>query len=70
MLLLRPWLPRAVYVGVAGRPAAQPYWLLATRRPEQLAAAIEQAAAAITAGGRPGHAGEGDVARPAPGAVG
>ena len=70
LLLLRPWLPRAVYVEVAGRPAGQPYWLLATRRPEQLAAAIEQARTAAGPGGRAGHAGEGDVARPAPGAVG
>ncbi len=64
VLLLRPWLTRAVYVDVAGRPAAQPYWLIATRRPGQLAAAIEQARAAA------GHAGGGNLARPASGAVG
>ena len=69
VLLLRPWLPRAVHVEVAGRPAGQPYWLLATRHPEQLAAAIEQARAPAGPGGRRGRAGEGDVARPAPGTV-
>jgi len=42
-LLLRPWLPTAVYVEVAGRPAEQPYWLIATRHPAELAAAIERA---------------------------
>jgi Protein of unknown function (DUF3093) len=69
-LLLRPWLPLAVYVEVAGRPASQPYWLLATRRPEQLAAAIDQARTAAPIDGSAGHAGAGDAARPAPDAVG
>jgi hypothetical protein len=70
MFLLRPWLPLAVFVEVAGRPASQPYWMLATRRPEQLAAAIEQARTAALIGGSAGHAGAGDAARPAPDAVG
>ncbi|MGI9008554.1 MAG: DUF3093 domain-containing protein [Streptosporangiaceae bacterium] len=69
VLLLRPWLPRAVYVEVARRPADQPYWLLATRFPERLAAAIEQARAADD-DGRPGQAGQGHVPRPGTGAVG
>ncbi|HEX9063942.1 MAG TPA: DUF3093 domain-containing protein [Streptosporangiaceae bacterium] len=70
VLLVRPWLPRAVYVEVTGRPASQPYWLLATRRPDELAAAIEQARAGAGADCRSGHAGGGDAAQPAPGAVG
>ena len=44
-LLLRPYLKRAVYVALAGTGSVTgstvPYWLVATRRPEALAAAIE-----------------------------
>ena len=47
LLLLRPYLKRAVYVGMADPGAGVPYWLVATRHPEELAAAIE-------AGMRPG----------------
>jgi len=39
-LLVRPYLPEAVYVEVVGRPADQPYWLIASRRPAELAAAV------------------------------
>ena len=46
-LLLRPYLKRAVYVGLAEPAEGVPYWLVATRHPEALAAAIE-------AGMRPG----------------
>ena len=44
-LLLRPYLKRAVCVRLTESAAAPgvPYWLLATRHPEQLAAAIEAA---------------------------
>jgi len=42
-LLLRPYLKRAVYVGVADRAEGIPYWLVATRRPEELAATIQRA---------------------------
>jgi hypothetical protein len=52
-LLLRPYLKRAVYVGLAGsaegaraggaRAGGVPYWLVATRHPAELAAAIESA---------------------------
>lgn len=42
-LLLRPYLKRAVYVAVAEGGAGVPYWLIATRHPEDLAAAIEGA---------------------------
>jgi hypothetical protein len=43
-LLLRPYLRRAVYVAIA-EPAEGdvPYWLIATRHPERLAAAISSA---------------------------
>ncbi len=40
-LLLRPYLKRAVYVGLADPSEGVPYWLVATRHPEELAAAIE-----------------------------
>lgn len=42
-LLLRPYLKRAVYVALADPGEGAPYWLLATRNPEKLAAAIESA---------------------------
>jgi len=46
-ILLRPYLKRAVYVGLAN-PGADgvPYWLVATRHPVELAAAITSARAA------------------------
>jgi Protein of unknown function (DUF3093) len=42
-ILLRPYLKRAVYIGLADPGEGVPYWLVATRHPEQLAAAIESA---------------------------
>jgi Protein of unknown function (DUF3093) len=45
-ILLRPYLKRAVYVGIAEPAEGVPYWLIATRRPDELAAAIERARAA------------------------
>jgi Protein of unknown function (DUF3093) len=55
-LLIRPYLPRAVHVEVAARagaagPAGAPYWLIATRNPAGLAAAIEAACLAVRSGG-------------------
>lgn len=44
VVLTRPYLRRAVYVGVAD-PGEVPYWLVGTRHPAQLAAAIESARA-------------------------
>jgi hypothetical protein len=44
-LLIRPYLSKAVYVELTSTDAV-PYWLLFTRRPAQLAAAIESARAA------------------------
>jgi hypothetical protein len=42
-ILLRPYLKRAVYVSLADPGEGVPYWLVATRHPEELAAAIERA---------------------------
>jgi hypothetical protein len=42
-VLLRPYLKRAVYVGLADPGQGVPYWLIATRHPAELAAAIESA---------------------------
>src|SRR5262249_32825919 len=46
-LLVRPYLPCAVYVAIKGRPPERPYWLLGTTPPDGLAAAhdLGQAAA-------------------------
>jgi hypothetical protein len=42
-ILLRPYLKRAVYIGLADPGEGVPYWLVATRHPDELAAAIESA---------------------------
>src|ERR1700761_581279 len=42
-ILLRPYLRRAVYISLANPAEEVPYWLIATRHPERLAAAIESA---------------------------
>jgi hypothetical protein len=53
-MLIRPYLAKSVYVGVAGRPASRPYLLIGTRRPADLAAAISTAiSAAASKAGRP-----------------
>jgi hypothetical protein len=39
-LLLRPYLKRAVYIELADSPDGVPYWLVATRHPDELAAAL------------------------------
>ena len=49
--LIRPYLREAVYIEVTGAAAGAPYWLVATRRPAALAAAINSARAAARAGG-------------------
>ena len=41
-LLLRPYLKRAVYIEITDPTSEVPYWLLATRKPDELAAAIQQ----------------------------
>jgi hypothetical protein len=49
--LIRPYLRYAVYVQVTAPNTEVPYWLLATRRPAELAAAIESARPVINRGG-------------------
>jgi len=49
-VLIRPYLRCAVYIEVT-RPGARPYWLLATRRPAELAAAIERSRPVVSADG-------------------
>ena len=66
-LLVRPYRPVAVYVEIDGRPPERPYWLVATRKPAQLAEAVERARSGAPAAD---HAEEYRVARPAPGTVG
>ena len=41
-VLLRSWLPGAVRVEVVDPADPTPYWLVSSRRPEQLAAAVER----------------------------
>lgn len=50
-LLLRPYLKRAVRVEVTDPADPAPYWLIGTRRPDRLAAAITAAREAHVAGG-------------------
>jgi hypothetical protein len=52
-LVTRPYLPCAVYIAVDDRATGTPYWLIGTRHPEELAAAIEAARPAARAGGTP-----------------
>jgi hypothetical protein len=40
-LLLRPYLKKTVYISVTDPQSSHPYWLIATRHPEELAAVIE-----------------------------
>jgi hypothetical protein len=47
-LLLRPYLKRAVCLTLADQSGGVPYWLLATRRPEELAAAISRSRAPVS----------------------
>jgi hypothetical protein len=50
VLLIRPYLPLAVYVEVTA-PGGAPYWLIGTRHPARLAAAIEASRLAARTGG-------------------
>jgi hypothetical protein len=52
-VLIRPYLRLAVYVEVTTPGASTPYWLLATRQPAELAAAIETSRPAAIPGSRP-----------------
>jgi len=61
VLLFRPYLRAGVFIRLAGPPGSPPYWLVGSRRPAELAAAIE---AARPAPARPpdGSARSGDTA--------
>jgi hypothetical protein len=52
-VLIRPYLRYAVYIEVTRPEAAAPYWLLATRQPSELAAAIESSRPVVSPGSRP-----------------
>jgi Protein of unknown function (DUF3093) len=48
-MMARPYLPRAVHIAIDDPAGRIPYWLIGTRRPEELAAAIEGARPAARA---------------------
>ena len=50
-MLIRPYLSLAVYIEVTGEHQVRPYWLLGTRRPAELAAAIERSRPQARTGG-------------------
>jgi len=52
-MLLRPYLKLAVYIEVIGEHQDRPYWLIGSRRPAELAAAIERSRPQARAGGTP-----------------
>lgn len=52
-VLIRPYLRGAVYVEVTRADSMTPYWLLATRRPADLAAAIESSRPVVSRDARP-----------------
>jgi hypothetical protein len=50
-MLTRPYLKHAVYVEVTGEHQNRPYWLIGSRRPAELAAAIERSRPQARTGG-------------------
>lgn len=50
-MLIRPYLLCAVYIEVSGKDPACPYWLVQTRHPDELAAAIERSRPVVSPGG-------------------
>jgi hypothetical protein len=52
-LMSRPYLKLAVYIEVTGEHHNRPYWLIGTRRPAELAAAIERSRPQARADGTP-----------------
>jgi Protein of unknown function (DUF3093) len=52
-LMSRPYLKLAVYIEVTGEHQNRPYWLIGTRRPTELAAAIERSRPQARADGTP-----------------
>jgi uncharacterized protein (DUF58 family) len=52
-VLTRPYLKTAVYIEVSGGQSGEPYWLVGTRHPAELAGAIENSRPAAVAGDAP-----------------
>jgi hypothetical protein len=52
-MLLRPYLKLAVYIEITGEHQDRPYWLIGSRRPAELAAAIERSRPQARTGGAP-----------------
>jgi Protein of unknown function (DUF3093) len=50
-VLIRPYLRYAVYIEVTGPAPSAPYWLIMTRHPAELAAAIERSRPVVSPGG-------------------
>lgn len=50
-VLIRPYLRRSVYIEHTAPDGDSPYWLVATRHPAELAAAIERSRPVISTGG-------------------
>lgn len=50
-MLTRPYLKLAVYIEITGEHQDRPYWLIGTRRPGELAAAIERSRPQARTGG-------------------
>lgn len=51
-LSIKPWLHRAVQIEVADPAATTPYWVVASRRPERLAAALQAIRGGVSAADR------------------
>jgi Protein of unknown function (DUF3093) len=49
--LIRPYLRYSVYIEVTGEDPASPYWLVETRHPAELAAAIERSRPVVSPDG-------------------
>jgi len=52
-MMVRPYLSTAVYIEITGEHQDPPYWLIGTRRPTELAAAIERSRPQARADGAP-----------------
>ena len=63
-LCLLPWIKTAVQVEVVGDDSAAPYWVVATRRPAELAAALTRLSAADWPAGRAAERASTDSSRP------
>jgi hypothetical protein len=50
-MVIRPYLRYAVFIEVSGPDPASPYWLVQTRHPAELAAAIERSRPVVSPGG-------------------